>query len=227
MSGRVNQSSDVELYPGGSMDTGGRVYAIGDVHCSPTKRPRISVPFSFGALEHEQDLKPTIEVLLDECLFEIFRRLPSGKERSSGACVSKRWLMLMSSICKDDIESGVETVSSDDSDEDAEGDGYLTRRLEGRKATDVRLAAIAVGTGYRGGLGKLSIRGNNPVRGVTDRGGLGKLSISSCSWLPFSQITFIVNVSRGCLDCKRMSYVGDARLVPFFVDHQQGFDCNS
>jgi EIN3-binding F-box protein len=78
--------------------------------------------------------------------------------------------MLMSSICKDDIESDVETISSDESDEDAEGDGYLTRRLEGRKATDVRLAAIAVGTGCRGGLGKLSIRGNNSTRGVTDRG---------------------------------------------------------
>ena len=160
---------DVELYPGGSMVTGGRVYTISDVHCSPIKRPRISVPISSGALEHEQDLKPSIEVLPDECLFEIFRRLPSGKERSSGACVSKKWLLLMSSICKDDIESDVETISSDESDEDAEGDGYLTRRLEGRKATDVRLAAIAVGTGCRGGLGKLSIRGNNSTRGVTDR----------------------------------------------------------
>lgn len=169
MPGHVNESSDVELHSGGSMDTGSRVYTISDVHCS-TKRPRISVSFSFGALEHEQDLKPSIEILSDECLFEIFRRLPSGKERSSGACVSKRWLMLMSSICKDDIESDVETISSDESDEDAEGDGYLTRRLEGRKATDVRLAAIAVGTGCRGGLGKLSIRGNNLTRGVTDRG---------------------------------------------------------
>ncbi|KEH32121.1 EIN3-binding F-box-like protein [Medicago truncatula] len=196
MSGRVNQSSDVELYPGGSMDTGGRVYAIGDVHCSPTKRPRISVPFSFGALEHEQDLKPTIEVLLDECLFEIFRRLPSGKERSSGACVSKRWLMLMSSICKDDIESGVETVSSDDSDEDAEGDGYLTRRLEGRKATDVRLAAIAVGTGYRGGLGKLSIRGNNPVRAVAH----GCPSLRSLSLWNVSSIgdKGLSEIAKGC-----------------------------
>jgi len=135
-----------------------------------TKRPRISVPFSFGALEHEQDLKPSIKILPDECLFEIFRRLPGGKERSSGACVSKRWLMLISSICKDDIESGVKTISSDESDKDAEGDGYLTRRLQGKKATDVRLSAIVVGTACCGGLGKLSIRGNNRVRGVTDSG---------------------------------------------------------
>ncbi|KAJ8560241.1 hypothetical protein K7X08_004299 [Anisodus acutangulus] len=38
------------------------------------------------------------------------------------------------------------------------------------KATDARHAAIAVGTASHGGLGKLSIRGNNPCRGVTDAG---------------------------------------------------------
>ncbi|MCI90277.1 EIN3-binding F-box protein 1-like, partial [Trifolium medium] len=64
--------------------------------------------------------------------------------------------------------SVVETNSSDESDEDFEDDGFLTRRLEGKKATDVRLAAIAVGTGCRGGLGNLSIRGSNSERGVTD-----------------------------------------------------------
>ena len=72
-----------------------------DVYYPPTKRPR-SI---FEAIEREQYYQePGIEVLPDECLFEIFRRLPSGKERSSCACVSKRWLMLMSTICKDEIE---------------------------------------------------------------------------------------------------------------------------
>ncbi|XP_061344539.1 EIN3-binding F-box protein 1-like isoform X2 [Gastrolobium bilobum] len=176
----VNYSGDDELYPGGSfcpnpMDLG-RLYTIGsnvDVYYPPTKRARISVPFIFEALEREQYQKPGIEVLPDECLFEIFRRLPSGKERSSCACVSKRWLMLMSSICRAEIErttsSDVEMVSSDEN-QDIEGDGYLTRCLEGKKATDVRLAAIAVGTSGRGGLGKLSIRGSNSVRGVTNLG---------------------------------------------------------
>ncbi|XLR08957.1 hypothetical protein S83_036895 [Arachis hypogaea] len=170
----VNYSGDDELYPGssfGPMDLG-RLYTIGsnvDVYYPPNKRARISAPFIFNNHEHEKDQKPSVDTLPDECLFEIFRRLPSAKERSSCACVSKKWLMLMSSICKAEIErpasSDVEMVSSDE-----DQDGYLTRCLEGKKATDVRLAAIAVGTSGRGGLGKLSIRGSNSVRGVTNLG---------------------------------------------------------
>ncbi|KAJ1443894.1 Leucine-rich repeat [Sesbania bispinosa] len=171
----VNYSGDDELYPGGSFCPN-PLYTIGsnvDVYYPPNKRARISAPFIFESLEHEQDQKPSIEVLPDECLFEIFRRLPSGKERTSCACVSKRWLMLMSSICKAEIErtaSPVVEMNTSDENEDIEGDGYLTRCLEGKKATDIRLAAIAVGTSGHGGLGKLSIRGSNSARGVTNLG---------------------------------------------------------
>ncbi|KAF1887374.1 hypothetical protein Lal_00040976 [Lupinus albus] len=157
-------SGDDELYPGSSLDLG-RLYTIGsnvDVYYHPNKRARVTAPFIFDC---KQDQKSSIEVLPNECLFEIFRRLPSAKERTSCACVSKQWLMLMSSICKAEIER-----STSDEDQNIEGDGYLTRCLEGKKATDVRLAAIAVGTSGRGGLGKLSIRGSNSVRGVTDYG---------------------------------------------------------
>ncbi|XP_045830519.1 EIN3-binding F-box protein 1-like [Trifolium pratense] len=171
MPGRVNNNGD-ELYPGGSRG-GSRLHnnsSNADVYCPPKKRARISSPFIIGDLEHEEDYKSSIEILPDECLFEIFRRVECGKERSLCASVSKRWLMLVSSICKDEIESVVETNSSGVSGEDFEGDGFLTRRLEGKKATDVRLAAIAVGTGCRGGLGNLSIRGSNSERGVTDHG---------------------------------------------------------
>ncbi|KAI4335715.1 hypothetical protein L6164_014335 [Bauhinia variegata] len=88
--------------------------------------------------------------------------------------------MLMSSICKAEIvkadkvydrsaSTDIEMISADE-DQDIEDDGCLTRCLEGKKATDVRLAAIAVGTSGHGGLGKLSIRGSNSVRGVTDAG---------------------------------------------------------
>ncbi|CAL0330498.1 unnamed protein product [Lupinus luteus] len=169
----LNYTGDDELYSGSSLDLG-RLYTIGsnvDVYYSPNKRARIAAPFIFDC---KQDQKSSIEVLPDECLFEIFRRLPSAKERSSCACVSKQWLMLMSSICKAEIERStsfddVQMISSDE-DQDIEGDGYLTRCLEGTKATDVRLAAIAVGTSGRGGLGKLSIRGSNAVRGVTNYG---------------------------------------------------------
>ncbi|KAJ1412307.1 Leucine-rich repeat [Sesbania bispinosa] len=131
-----------------------RMYTIGsnvNLYCTPNKRACISTPDIFGILKHKQDQKPSIEILPDECLYEIFRRFSSGKERSMCACVSKRWLVLMASICKAE-------------------DGYLTRCLEGKKATDVRLAAIAVGTSTRGGLGKLSVRGSNSVCGVTNLG---------------------------------------------------------
>ncbi|XWS26218.1 hypothetical protein CRYUN_Cryun26dG0012500 [Craigia yunnanensis] len=155
-----------------------------DVYFPPQKRSRISAPFVFSEERFEQK-KPSIEVLPDECLFEIFRRLPGGQERSSCACVSKRWLTLVSDIHRDEI-SGNKTmqalnlkdesidkkggVVSDVEDQDVEGDGYLSRSLEGKKATDVRLAAIAVGTASRGGLGKLFIRGSYSSRGVTTIG---------------------------------------------------------
>ncbi|KAA8521570.1 hypothetical protein F0562_012243 [Nyssa sinensis] len=174
-----------------------------DVYFPPRKRSRISAPFIFSGEGFEQKKQASIEVLPDECLFEVFRRLPAGEERSACACVSKRWLMLLSSIRRDEICTSKTTQSlkheerfvssnADDSAEcykngevvssncnkveakaedlEIEGDGYLSRSLEGKKATDVRLAAIAVGTGSRGGLGKLSIRGSNSTCGVTNVG---------------------------------------------------------
>lgn len=178
----IGISGDDEFYSGSSfypnpMDLGCLFSIVSqvDVYCPPSKRPRISAPFIFGRNELEQDKKPSIEVLPDECLFEIFRRLDGGKEKSSCACVSKRWLMLLSSIRKAEIchelpvSNDVDMVTGDE-DQDLESDGYLSRCLEGKKATDIRLAAIAVGTSSRGGLGKLSIRGSNSLRGVTNLG---------------------------------------------------------
>ncbi|GKU87268.1 hypothetical protein SLEP1_g1698 [Rubroshorea leprosula] len=133
--------------------------------CLPSrKRSRISSPFVFSEERFEQK-QTSIEVLPDECLFEIFRRLPGGEERSACACVSKRWLSLLSNICRDEISNFKTTQETEGEDQDVEG--YLSRSLEGKKATDIRLAAIAVGTASRGGLGKLSIRGS---RGVTNQG---------------------------------------------------------
>ncbi|KAK9268308.1 hypothetical protein L1049_000055 [Liquidambar formosana] len=187
----INYSGDNEFYAGGSFYTNpkdsGLLLSIGnhvDVYCPPRKRSRISAPFVFREKKFEQEKRPSIDVLPDECLFEIFRRLPGGQERSSCACVSKKWLMLLSSIRKTDrVNDGakvdkerpllatndVEMICSDE-DRELESDGHLTRCLEGKKATDIRLAAIAVGTGTRGGLGKLLIRGSNSTRGVTDLG---------------------------------------------------------
>ncbi|KAF3453709.1 hypothetical protein FNV43_RR04150 [Rhamnella rubrinervis] len=173
----VGFSGDDELYPGGFLSTGSHV----DVYCPPSKRARISSPFAFAGSCFEQEKKSSIEVLPDECLFEILRRVQGGKERSASACVSKKWLMILSSIrmaeiCKNQATDKVVESSDDvemiicDEDQNLQSDGYLTRCLEGKKATDIRLAAIAIGTSSRGGLGKLSIRGSNSVRRVTNFG---------------------------------------------------------
>ncbi|KOM55912.1 hypothetical protein LR48_Vigan10g180400 [Vigna angularis] len=147
-------------------------------HYSPKKRARINAPDIFETPRIRKDQKPTVEVIPNECIFEIFRRLSCGKERSS----------FMSSFCRaeiyksEDVTEG--SASYDDEialvDEDLviEDDGYLSQCLGGKKATYVRLAAIAVGTSARGGLGKLSIRGSNSARGVTD--------VGLSAWLPFS-----------------------------------------
>ncbi|KAK8550191.1 hypothetical protein V6N12_038914 [Hibiscus sabdariffa] len=174
-------TGDDDLYSGGSFYTNstdlGRLCSISsqvDVYFPPRKRARISAPFIFGETEDEQ---PSIHVLPDECLVEIFKRIPGVRERSSCACVSKHWFMLLTSIHKGEYGSSKvvkeNTGSSSDDVEmisSEEEDGYLTRCLEGKKATDMRLAAIAVGTSGHGGLGKLSIRGSSSSRGITNFG---------------------------------------------------------
>ncbi|KAL5763427.1 hypothetical protein ACOSP7_019691 [Xanthoceras sorbifolium] len=111
-----------------------------DVYCLPRKRARTSAPFAFSESEFECDNQPSIGVLPEECLFEIFSRLPSGKERSSATCVSKRWLMLLNSIrkaefCKTksigsaNLEKGAVASVSNDIKMTCvkDGDWYLTR----------------------------------------------------------------------------------------------------
>lgn len=147
-----------------------------DVYFPSRKRSRVNAPFIFTEERFEQKKQKTsIDILPDECLFEVFRRLPGGEERSACACVSKRWLMLLSNIRKDELcdekaKSEKDINDKKGEDDEVESDGYLSRTLEGKKATDVRLSAIAVGTASRGGLGKLFIRGSNTTRGVTNLG---------------------------------------------------------
>ncbi|KAG6424172.1 hypothetical protein SASPL_114585 [Salvia splendens] len=168
----VNYRGDDDMYSGPSLCSGdsGLLLSIGshvEIYCPPRKRSRISGPCVVNGNIFE-DKRPSIDVLPDECLFEIFRRLPGGRERSSTACVSKRWLTILSSVRSSEFYNK-EHFSADD-DMEVECDGYLTRCVEGKKATDVRLSAIAVGTSSRGGLGKLSIRGSNSLRGVSNSG---------------------------------------------------------
>ncbi|KAK9149653.1 hypothetical protein Scep_008410 [Stephania cephalantha] len=192
----VNYSGEGNFCPGGALYAN-RPHV--DVYYPPRKRSRITAPCVFKEESFGHQKLPSIDVLPDECLFEILRRLPGGQERSASACVSKRWLALLSSVRGDEICS-TSTVSdcSGEVPMDVDSDGYLTRCLEGKKATDIRLCAIAVGTGHRGGLGKLMIRGNNSSRGVTDAG--------------------LSAISRGCPSLKTISIwnnsaVGDEGLT--------------
>ncbi|KAK9130682.1 hypothetical protein Sjap_011169 [Stephania japonica] len=173
----------------GNLTDAGLLLSLGqrvDLYIPPCKRSRITAPFHVKReIVVQQPKKPSIDVLPDECLYEILRRLPGSVERSACASVSKRWLMLLSSIHSTQVsclkstkirtaESGL-VVSSKSGDENSsqeriENEGYLSRCLEGKKATDVRLAAIAVGTATHGGLGKLTIRGTHSTRGVTNSG---------------------------------------------------------
>ncbi|XP_021817792.1 EIN3-binding F-box protein 1-like [Prunus avium] len=221
----VNYSGDDDFYPAGSfysnpMDLGCLLSIGSGVYYPPSKRARNDSQFAFEGSDFEQVRKPSIEVLPDECLFEIFRRLDGGKERSSCACVSKKWLMLLSSIrkvdlCKspaaDKVIQPLKLDNSDDTemttgeeDQELENDGYLTRCLEGKKATDIRLAALAVGTSSRGGLGKLSIRGSNSFRGVTNLGlsavAQGCPSLKSLSLWNVSSVgdEGLIEIAKGC-----------------------------
>ncbi|XP_059276569.1 EIN3-binding F-box protein 1-like [Lycium ferocissimum] len=206
----VNYSGDDEFYSGGSLCSAdlGLMLSLGhaEVYCPPRKRARISGPF----VVEDRSKDPSLEILPDECLFEILRRLPGGKERGAAACVSKRWLMLLSSVRNSEICSNDTTMISKDDDLEVECDGYLTRCVEGKKATDVRLAAIAVGTSTRGGLGKLSVRGSNSVRGITNLGlsaiahGCPSLRVLSLWNVPFIGDEGLLEIARECHSLEKL-----------------------
>ncbi|PQM32722.1 EIN3-binding F-box protein 1 [Prunus yedoensis var. nudiflora] len=184
MSKLLGFAGNDDFCPGGSIYTNPKEPSLflsrgihADAFFNPRKRSRISGTFVFSEEGFEHKKPVSIDVLPDECLFEIFKRLPGGEERSACACVSKRWLTLLSNIHRDEFCSNTTNLSLNPQDEvtgnkdpEVESCGYLSRSLEGKKATDVRLAAIAVGTASRGGLGKLTIRGSNSGRGVTNLG---------------------------------------------------------
>lgn len=203
-----------------------------DVYFPPRKRSRISAPIVFTE-KFERKKEVSIEVLPDECLFEIFRRLPAGQERSACACVSKHWLTLLSNICRDEFSSNsnIENLKPEEKvsenkaeDQEIESDGYLSRSLEGKKATDVRLAAIAVGAASYGGLGKLSIRGSNSARRVTDVGlraiarGCPSLKVLSLWNVPSIGDEGLCEIAKGCnllekLDLSQCPEISDRALI--------------
>eukprot|EP00245_Coleochaete_scutata_P006031 TRINITY_DN20143_c0_g1_i1.p1 TRINITY_DN20143_c0_g1~~TRINITY_DN20143_c0_g1_i1.p1 ORF type:complete len:1311 (-),score=236.09 TRINITY_DN20143_c0_g1_i1:849-4781(-) len=121
-----------------------------------------------------------VNQLPDECLCAVFSCLTDPRDRSSVAMVCMRWLMLQSHmrLAELSVSSAAASVELIDDEEDRRVEerqrlessrvprqpfwlvGDLTRSLEGRRATDVHLAAIAVGVQGRGGLGKLDVKGS-------------------------------------------------------------------
>lgn len=215
----IGFTGDDKYHKGGSlcsMDSTPSFFAL-DVYNRPSKRTRISDSHSLFANEEKN---PSIEILPDECLYEIFRRLSSGQARSASACVSKHWLMLLSDVRSSEIVSNKVNSESSNGDE-LENDGYLTRSLEGEKATDTRLAAIAVGTSARGGLGKLSVRGSDKVTSIGFRAiarGCPSLKVLSLWNVPLIGDQALIEVSKEChllesLDLSQCPSVSNAGLA--------------
>ncbi|KAL0718191.1 hypothetical protein Bca4012_067513 [Brassica carinata] len=207
MSGIFSFSGDEDFFNGGTMHLSPG--SCPGMYLPARKRLRVSAPSLYSGFEQK---RTSIEVLPDECLFEILRRLPSGKERSACACVSKHWLNLLSSI------------TSNESVQEVQCDGSLSRSLEGNKATDLRLAAISVGTSTRGGLGKLQIRGSGFDSKVTDAGlgsiahGCPSLKVLSLWNLPAVSDKGLSEIARCCpmiekVDLSRCPGVTDKGLV--------------
>ncbi|KAF2303843.1 hypothetical protein GH714_023805 [Hevea brasiliensis] len=88
------------------------------------------------------------------------------------------------------------------------------RCLEGKKATDIRLSAIAVGTASRGGLGKLSICGNNSYHGVTSAGlraiarGCPSLKALTLWKLPLVGDEGLYEIANGCHMLEKLDLCG-------------------
>ncbi|KAK8913678.1 EIN3-binding F-box protein 1 [Platanthera zijinensis] len=218
--------------------------------CYPSgKRLRVTAPSfirgegemkTYGLLKKQQPC--SIDVLPDECLFEILRWLPRSQTRSIAACVSKRWLMLLSSIQPSEdmqmVQKGSELLRfsrkplpdlnypvplASDLNLDVGSDGYLSRCLEADEATDIRLAAITVCASGLGGLGKLKIRGNSTCK-ITD-GGLSVIG-RGCSFLrvlhiwklPLISDAGLLSIANGCpmlenLDVCDCPWITDKGLV--------------
>ncbi|XP_024515660.1 EIN3-binding F-box protein 1 [Selaginella moellendorffii] len=201
------------------------------------KRPRID--------EEVGSSCSSMDGIPDEILVVIFGSILSARDRSSCASVCRRWLMLLTHMPRQELPREVCSEDSDDAVNQpcragsapqeevwtlekqphwALGD--LSRCLEGKKATDVRLAAIAVGTGAHGGLGKLVIRGGpgeRSAKGVTD---IGLTTIGICCnalrgltlWdCPNVGDSSLESIARGCrllqsLDLLKCPNVSDAGL---------------
>uniref|UniRef100_A0A0C9S5K8 TSA: Wollemia nobilis Ref_Wollemi_Transcript_12696_3172 transcribed RNA sequence n=1 Tax=Wollemia nobilis TaxID=56998 RepID=A0A0C9S5K8_9CONI len=83
-----------------------------EILCRPCKRTRVNITKLHTETKPKQDDKNYISRLPDECLYEIFRCLPAARDRSVCACVSKHWLLLQSSMRRNEIKKSKPTVTS-------------------------------------------------------------------------------------------------------------------
>jgi EIN3-binding F-box protein len=179
---------------------------------------------------------PSLDALPDECLFEILRRVPAGRGRGASACVSRRWLALLGSIRASELAQAAAAAAADtpalpdlneefvmeeeDDDDETPAVPFVERVLEGKEATDVRLVAMAVVAGSRGGLEKLAVRGSHPTRGVTDQGlsavARGSPNLSSLAlWdVPLVTDAGLAEVAAGCPSLERL----DISSCPLITD---------
>ncbi|GAB2210566.1 hypothetical protein Drorol1_Dr00015834 [Drosera rotundifolia] len=160
----------------------------------------------------------SIEALPDECLFETLRRL-AGRERCTCASVSKRWLKTLTTIAKPDLchKSLYAELM------EYKNVGLFTMELSGGKVTDTKLAAIAVCTATRGGLGKLFIQGNESSR-VTNQGlkdiarGCSSLKVLSVTDISSIGDEGLCEIANGCrllkeLELINISSIGNDGLI--------------
>ncbi|XP_010251723.1 PREDICTED: EIN3-binding F-box protein 1-like [Nelumbo nucifera] len=160
-----------------------------------------------------QDL---ISYLPDECIWEIFRYLPSTRDRCCCAAVSKKWLAIQAKMRISEFKSKPKSsniITSALGLDHHKGSQKFSRCLEGKKANDTRLAAMAVGICLHGGLSELCVRGSFPTQGITDVGlsvisqacpGLRSISLWDCIKVGNKGI---VSVATSCSSLEKLDLV--------------------
>jgi EIN3-binding F-box protein len=137
----------------------------------------------------------------------------------------------LSSIRSSEIPKEAKTTLPDlneepmiDVEEEVETKECLYRNLDGKKATDIRLAAISINSEARGGLGKLLIQGSHPTRGVTDKGlaavghGCPSLHVLVLCDVPHVTDAGLSEIADGCpllekLDLAQCPLISDEGLI--------------
>jgi EIN3-binding F-box protein len=145
--------------------------------------------------------------------------------------VSKKWLSILSLVHSSELPKEAKITLPDlneepviDVEEDVETKERLCRNLDGKKATDVRLAAISISSEARGGLGKLHIQGSHPTRGVTDKGlaavarGCPSLRVLALCDVPHITDVGLSEIADGCpllekLDLVQCPLISDKGLI--------------